>query len=122
MSNQTLVGERLKELREFREYSQADLAEALKVKGITVSRETVSKMETGARAISAFELKALSIIFDIEIDYFFEEEEESLASLFRKQKDLNDDDELFLEEVFVTVELLLAQEELHHSDKKIEIL
>lgn len=118
MDTLVLVGTRIKELREFRGFSQIELAKALSDKGISVSRETISKMETGNRNITALEIKALSDILDVETDFFFEEEEESLVALFRKKDALDENDELFLEDIFMTVEMLVAQEELHFQGRK----
>lgn len=117
------AGIRIKELREFRNLSQDELAYALKEKGLNISRATVSKMETGDRKIDILELKAISEVLNVDFDFFFEEEEENevetLVTLFRKNiKSLNEEDELFLGDIYITVEQLISQENLHKERSK----
>lgn len=121
MNDMSSIGNTLKELREFRKYSQEELAEFLKVKGFKISRETLSKMENGSRNISFLEMNALAEILNVSVEYFSEEEEEvDLVSLFRKRTDLDQEDELFLGDIYLTVEIMVAQERLR--SKKVEDL
>lgn len=109
------IGNKIKELRDFRQLSQTDVANQLTELGLSVSRETISKMETGNRNISVVELQLLSQIFNVDIDFFLEEEEEdeTLVSLYRKHKELEEEDEILLQDIYMTVELIIAQKELH---------
>ncbi|UTW70844.1 helix-turn-helix transcriptional regulator [Anaerobacillus sp. HL2] len=72
-------------MKEFKGLSQAELANYLKDKGLTISRETISKMENGSRNISIIELKAISEVFDVTTDFFFRRRGKTLVSLFRKK-------------------------------------
>ncbi|SFD60549.1 helix-turn-helix transcriptional regulator [Bacillus sp. UNCCL81] len=116
------VGTRIKELRDFRKLSQDDLADALQNKGFNISRVTVSKMENGDRKIDINEIKVISEILNVDFSYFFEDEEEEvdkLVTLFRKNiKNLNEEDELFLGDIFITVEQLISQEKLYKERNK----
>lgn len=80
------IGNRIKIFREQKGLSQSQLADLLKNKAISISRETISKIETGDRAISVIEIKALAEVLQINIEELIKEEEESdLTTLFRAE-------------------------------------
>ena len=64
-----ISGERIREFRTKRRMSQQDLAAQLQVRGVTIERNCVSRMETGARFITDYELKVLSNIFGVSTDW-----------------------------------------------------
>lgn len=110
------IGERIREVREFRGYSQEELCNKLKEKGLTFSREIISKMETGNRKIGIDEMKAIADVCDVTIDFFLEEEDdETLVTLFRRERELEQEEEFILDDIYTAVELILAQEELKNS-------
>ena len=65
------LGKRIKQYRESRGLSQETLAKLL-----SVSRPTLSLIETGQRKVCADEIKRLSDIFNISVDAFFDERTE----------------------------------------------
>ena len=62
------------------------MVESLKELGITMSRETLSKIENGNRTVSAVELKAICSVLDVAVELLLEEyEDDNLVTLFRKR-------------------------------------
>jgi transcriptional regulator with XRE-family HTH domain len=78
------MGLKIRVAREEKAFSQNEVVEKLMVKGINMSRETLSKIENGNRSISAVELNALCNILGIDINSLFNEDED-LVTLFRKR-------------------------------------
>ncbi|MDR1322104.1 MAG: helix-turn-helix domain-containing protein [Gracilibacteraceae bacterium] len=62
-----LCGKRLREARVKQRISQADLAARLQVAGVRIERDSVSRMETGARFVADFELLALADILKVPV-------------------------------------------------------
>ncbi|NLY77250.1 MAG: helix-turn-helix transcriptional regulator [Tissierellia bacterium] len=79
------IGKRIRAFREEKGLSQLKLVEELKKHNIKMSRETLSKIENSSRSISALELKAISTVLGVDIGDFFQEEEESMVTFFRKR-------------------------------------
>lgn len=80
------IGKKLKAIREEKGLSQSKVVKQLVEQDINMSRETLSKIETNSRSISAIELNALCNIFDVDIgEFFHEEEEDDLVTFFRKK-------------------------------------
>lgn len=102
-----MIGNRIREERERKGYSQNELADALKKYDIEISRETLSKIETGSRSISAIEIKAICKVFGLDAEVFLsEEEDENLVTLFRREIDI--DDEIVLEEISQVHDMIKA--------------
>lgn len=86
MLTSEIIGKRIKDLREQNKISQQSMVEDLKNIGVAISRETLSKIETGNRSISAIELKAVCSVLKVEAEVLLGEiEEENLVTLFRKK-------------------------------------
>lgn len=86
MSQNIEIGENIKTIREAKGLSQSSVVELLETVNINMSRETLSKIETGKRVVSAVELKAMSNVLNIEInDIFPDKEQEDLITFFRKR-------------------------------------
>ena len=64
-----ISGDRIHQARTAKRLSQAELAARLQVHGVTVEREAISKMETGDRFVTDYELRALSEIFGVTMDW-----------------------------------------------------
>lgn len=93
---QEILGQRLKEAREYLGLSQEFVAEQL-----GVPRASMSAMETGKRKVSSLELKQLARLYKQTVQYFLGEEEmvpqgqpedKSLLALFRTTRDLSSED------------------------------
>lgn len=58
-----LCGNRVKEARARLNITQADLAARLQVAGVTMERDSVSRIEIGTRFVTDYELSVLSDVF-----------------------------------------------------------
>jgi transcriptional regulator with XRE-family HTH domain len=86
MLTSEIIGGRIKSFRENKKISQQLMVDKLKDLGISISRETLSKIENGNRTVSAVELKAISTVLDLDIETLLEEnEDDSLVTLFRNR-------------------------------------
>jgi len=64
-----ISGERIREARLKRRLSQADLAVKLQVAGITLERDSISRIEIGTRFVADYELMAFSKILGVNVDW-----------------------------------------------------
>lgn len=61
-----ICGDRVREARQKMRLSQSDLAARLQIKGITIERDSVSRIEAGTRFVADYEIRALSEILHVE--------------------------------------------------------
>ncbi|ERI94188.1 DNA-binding helix-turn-helix protein [Clostridiales bacterium oral taxon 876 str. F0540] len=86
MLTSVIIGGRIKESREDKKISQQLMVDRLKDLGISMSRETLSKIENGNRTVSAVELKAICSVLDQDVEALLQDsEDDSLVTLFRKR-------------------------------------
>lgn len=86
MLTSVIIGGRIKESREDKKISQQLMVDRLKDLGISMSRETLSKIENGNRTVSAVELKAICSVLDLDVEILLQDsEDDSLVTLFRKR-------------------------------------
>lgn len=91
MLTSVIIGGRIKESREDKKISQQLMVDRLKDLGISMSRETLSKIENGNRTVSAVELKAICSVLDQDVEELLQDsEDDSLVTLFRK-RNLNEE-------------------------------
>ena len=64
-----ICGDKVREARNKLRMSQSDLAARLQVEGITMERDSISRIENGTRFVADYELKILSRIFDVSFDW-----------------------------------------------------
>ncbi len=64
-----VCGERVHEARCKNRMSQADLAARLQIKGITIERDSISRIEIGTRFVADYELMVLSEIFGVSVEW-----------------------------------------------------
>ena len=69
-----ISGERIRELRLKKRWSQAKLAEQLQLTGITIGRDSVNRIENGSRFVADYELRVLSEIFNVPIAWLVGQE------------------------------------------------
>ena len=60
-----LSGERIREARVKLRISQSELAARLQVKGVNIERDSLSRIETGARFVTDYEILVLSEILNV---------------------------------------------------------
>ncbi len=70
-----ISGDTIKKLRKARKLSQQDLAARLQVAGISIERDSISRIENGSRFISDFELKAMAQILETTVNYLVDFDE-----------------------------------------------
>ena len=74
-NGKNLIGERLRELRGRRNFSQRDLARELQLIGIDMDKNVITRIETNKRYVTDFELQALKEIFNVSYDYLIDGKE-----------------------------------------------
>ena len=66
---------RVKEARARLKINQADLAARLQVAGITMERDSVSRIEIGTRFVTDYELVVLAKLLGVSMEWLAEQEE-----------------------------------------------
>lgn len=110
------IGKKIRSFREKKGLSQLQLVEALKEEGINMKRETLSKIENNSRSISAVELKAISKVLDVSMEDFFDEEEDSMITFFRK-RNFSQDALKGISELQEMVKVFLEQKKMYLEEK-----
>ena len=64
-----ISGDRIHQARTTLRLSQADLAAQMQVKGVTIEREAISKMETGDRFVTDYELKVFAEVLGVTVGW-----------------------------------------------------
>ena len=67
-------GERIREARLKRRLTQADFAAQLQIAGITIERDSVSRIEIGTRFVAYFELKVIAKVLNVSVDWLLSED------------------------------------------------
>ena len=62
-----ISGKRIKEARKRCGLSQSELAAKLQVEGVTIERDSISRMESGTRFVTDYEIKILSQILNVSV-------------------------------------------------------
>ncbi len=71
-----LCGDRIREARLKHRLSQSDLAAKVQIEGITLERDSISRIEIGTRFVTDYELKVFANVLNVDIEWLLEEEEE----------------------------------------------
>lgn len=66
-------GARIREARLKRRLTQADFAAQLQIAGITIERDSVSRIEIGTRFVADFELKVAKVL-NVSVDWLLSED------------------------------------------------
>lgn len=69
-----ISGERIYQVRTSRHMTQLELAAKMQLQGVTIEREAISKIETGNRLVTDYELVAFSKVFRVTLDWLTENE------------------------------------------------
>ena len=70
----SISGSRIHQARKAMKLSQMDLAARMQINGVMVEREAISKIETGDRFVTDYELKIFSQILGVTVDWLIENE------------------------------------------------
>ncbi|MCR5657317.1 MAG: helix-turn-helix domain-containing protein [Butyrivibrio sp.] len=65
-----ICGQRLKEARKTKKLSQLELAEEVQKHGITLERDSVSRIELGTRFVPDYELMIFAQILEKDVEWF----------------------------------------------------
>ena len=71
-----ICGKRVKEARKKIKLSQSDLAAKLQLEGVILERDSISRIESGTRFVTDYELKLLSKILRVDILWLLNENEQ----------------------------------------------
>ena len=69
-----LCGNRVREARARRNMTQTDLAAKLQVAGITMERDSVSRIAIGTRFVTDYELSVLAEVLGVSMEWLTEKE------------------------------------------------
>lgn len=64
-----ISGDRIHQVRTSKRLSQSDLAARMQVKGVTLEREAISKIETGDRFVTDYELMIFAQVLGVTMDW-----------------------------------------------------
>lgn len=116
MTNNISIGLKIKEVREARGLSQAEVAERLAKQNVNMSRETLSKIENGNRSVSAIELSAICKVLNIGMNTLFEEyEEDDIVTLFR-QKNFSEKTVKEVEKLQDMIKMFIYQKKIYNGE------
>ena len=68
-----ISGDRIHQARTTLRLSQAELAARMQVKGAILEREAISKIETGDRFVTDYELKTFAQVLGVSVNWLLEE-------------------------------------------------
>lgn len=72
-----ISGDRIHQARTAMRLSQADLAARMQVNGVTIEREAISKIETGDRFVTDYELMVFAKILGVSVEWLIGQEEKT---------------------------------------------
>lgn len=64
-----LCGDKIKEARKTKKMSQSELAAKMQIAGITIERDSISRIEIGSRFVTDYELMLFSKILNVNIEW-----------------------------------------------------
>lgn len=70
-----ICGSRIKQARALRNISQSELAAKMQVEGITIERDSISRIEMGTRFVTDYELKIFAKVLKVNIMWLLSDEE-----------------------------------------------
>lgn len=68
-----ISGDRIREARVIQRLSQSDLAARLQIEGVTLERDSISRIEVGTRFVSDYELKIFAKVLNVNIEWLLDE-------------------------------------------------
>ncbi|HJA48229.1 MAG TPA: helix-turn-helix domain-containing protein [Candidatus Agathobaculum intestinipullorum] len=69
-----LCGDRIHQARTTQRMSQSDLAARMQVNGVIIEREAISKIETGDRFVTDYELLTFAKVLGVSVDWLLADE------------------------------------------------
>lgn len=68
-----LCGDRIREARIKQRLSQSDLAAKIQVEGITIERDSISRIEIGTRFVADYELMIFARVLKVNVEWLLED-------------------------------------------------
>lgn len=62
-----ICGNRIREARVIQRMSQSDLAAKMQIEGITIERDSISRVEIGTRFVADYELKVFAKVLKVDV-------------------------------------------------------
>ena len=72
-----ISGDRIHQARTAMRLSQADLAARMQVNGVTIEREAISKIETGDRFVTDYELMVFAKVLNVSMEWLIGQDQKS---------------------------------------------
>lgn len=69
-------GDKIREARLKQRLSQSDLAAKVQIAGVTLERDSISRIEIGTRFVTDYELKIFAKVLHVNVEWLLEETEE----------------------------------------------
>lgn len=69
-----ICGDRVREARLKKKLTQADFAAQLQIAGITIERDSVSRLEIGTHFVADFELKVIADVLGVSVEWLISED------------------------------------------------
>lgn len=70
-----LCGDKIREARLKQRLSQSDLAAKIQIEGVTLERDSISRIEIGTRFVTDYELKIFVRVLRVNVEWLLEENE-----------------------------------------------
>lgn len=70
-----LCGDKIREARLKQRLSQSDLAAKIQIEGVTLERDSISRIEIGTRFVTDYELKIFARVLRVNVEWLLEENE-----------------------------------------------
>ena len=67
-----ISGDRIHQARTLMRLSQSDLAARMQIKGVNIEREAISRIETGDRFVTDYELMVFAEVLGVSMDWLVE--------------------------------------------------
>lgn len=120
------LGAKIKDLRESKRLSQKELSEILSKNQLAITRETVSKIESGKRVVNAIELRVIAKILgttsEVLLGEEVEEEEVDLVGLCRRNGDIEVTEEVewALDDLWYFMTSIVNQKKLYKGEIQVK--
>lgn len=72
-----ICGDRIRQARALRRISQSELAARMQVEGITIERDSISRIEIGTRFVTDYELKIFAKVLKVNIMWLISDDKET---------------------------------------------
>lgn len=73
-AKKNICGNRVHEARCRKRLTQSDLAAKMQINGITIERDSISRIEKGTRFVADYEVKVFANILGVTVDWLLSEE------------------------------------------------